>query len=294
MEFLAGTGNNNAFFGRSAGISNIIDNDNTAIGAYSDSAPGITNATALGYQAKVTQSNSLVLGSINGVNGATASTNVGIGTTAPKARLDVIGPIYSSAWGPLTGSGLALLYDQAGAGTGLLLSYDSVADRALDFAFRGRTIDLRSGYWGNDSVLYINDSGKIGIGTKIPTEKLHIVGNLRLQGSFIYSAPEEELPDYVFEPSYKLMGIGELAQYIEKEKHLPNVPKASEIKEKGINLSEFQMKLLEKIEELTLYTVQQAKTIDRKEAEISALNDRLSAVEQMIDRLTKNESRGLK
>ena len=64
-----------------------MEDNNTYIGASSDGATGITNATALGYQAKITQSNSLVLGSINGVNGSTADTTVGIGKTSPTERL---------------------------------------------------------------------------------------------------------------------------------------------------------------------------------------------------------------
>ena len=96
----------------------------------------------------------------------------------------------------------------------------------------------------------------------------------------MYGAPEIEVPDYVFEPDYKLMPAEELGRYLEREKHLPNLPKANEIKEKGLNLSEFQMKLLEKIEELTLYAVQQSKTIGE-------LRERLAVLEQMAQRNTQ-------
>ena len=65
---------------------------NSSLGSLSDVGAGnLTNATAIGYRAKVGQSNSLVLGSINGVNGATASVNVGIGTTTPQSTLQVNG-----------------------------------------------------------------------------------------------------------------------------------------------------------------------------------------------------------
>ena len=75
--------------GWAAGRANTTENFNTFIGAGSDGATGVTNATAIGLGAQVTRSNSLVLGSINGVNGATADVNVGIGTTAPNAKLQV-------------------------------------------------------------------------------------------------------------------------------------------------------------------------------------------------------------
>jgi len=85
------TGYYNSFLGAGTGFSNTVENQNTFIGAHSDGTAGISNATVLGYAAKVTQSNSLVLGSINYVNGATADTNVGIGTTAPTGKLHVKG-----------------------------------------------------------------------------------------------------------------------------------------------------------------------------------------------------------
>jgi hypothetical protein len=146
--------------------------------------------------------------------------------------------------------------------------------------------------------MIITASGKVGIGTSDPQEALHVIGNVRISGSVVYGAPEEPVPDYVFEPDYRLMPVEELQKYLAREKHLPNMPNADEIKEKGIKLGEYQMKLLEKIEELTLYTLQQAKTIDghkaaleRKDAEIESLNARLSALEQMMERSVRQENR---
>jgi len=90
------TGTNNTGLGVSAGTtrdgSGVTANYNTFLGAFSRPLTGsLTNATAIGAQAEVDVSNALVLGSINGVNAATADTNVGIGTTTPAARLDVHG-----------------------------------------------------------------------------------------------------------------------------------------------------------------------------------------------------------
>jgi hypothetical protein len=84
------SGNSNTFFGRAAGSANSTGSNNTFIGNSANAGSGnLSNATAIGSQAQVTQNNSLVLGSINGVNGATSDTKVGIGTTAPGAPLDV-------------------------------------------------------------------------------------------------------------------------------------------------------------------------------------------------------------
>jgi hypothetical protein len=88
------TGSNNTANGNSTLSSNTTGSFNSSLGYLSDVAnPNLTNATAVGARAEVGASNSLVLGSINGVNGATASVNVGIGTTTPLEKLHVIGNI---------------------------------------------------------------------------------------------------------------------------------------------------------------------------------------------------------
>jgi hypothetical protein len=69
--------------------SGVSGNYNTALGYYANNSMGVGNSTAIGAYAQATQSNSLVLGSINGVNSATADTKVGIGTTAPTSKLHV-------------------------------------------------------------------------------------------------------------------------------------------------------------------------------------------------------------
>jgi|GEM_PF-1088381 len=85
------TGADNSFLGYFAGHGNTTGSKNTYLGANSAGSATITNATALGANAIVTQANSVVIGSIAGVNGATASANVGIGNTAPSQRLHVTG-----------------------------------------------------------------------------------------------------------------------------------------------------------------------------------------------------------
>jgi trimeric autotransporter adhesin len=88
------TGDDNSFFGLDSGLANTTGSNNSTFGATANvGASNLTNATAIGAKAFVTTSNSLVLGQINGTNGATASTNVGIGTTAPLDRLHVNGII---------------------------------------------------------------------------------------------------------------------------------------------------------------------------------------------------------
>ncbi|MEZ5426818.1 MAG: tail fiber domain-containing protein [Pyrinomonadaceae bacterium] len=89
----AGTANvgssNNTFIGANAGNTNLTSNGNTYLGANSDGGLLVTNSVSIGQKAYVGQSNALVLGSINGVNGATASTDIGIGTSTPSTRLHI-------------------------------------------------------------------------------------------------------------------------------------------------------------------------------------------------------------
>lgn len=86
------TGIGNTFLGRLGGAVNTTGNFNTTVGFATDFlSPDLSNATAIGARAAVGQSNSLVLGSINGVNGSTVDTNVGIGTTTPSQKLHVVG-----------------------------------------------------------------------------------------------------------------------------------------------------------------------------------------------------------
>ena len=80
-------------------------------------------------------------------------------------------------------------------------------------------------------------------------------------------------PDYVFSPKYDLMPLYELEQEIKRNQHLPNIPSANIIDEEGIALGDMQVRIMEKIEELTLYTIQQQKEIDALKAEIEILTN---------------------
>ena len=76
------------------------------------------------------------------------------------------------------------------------------------------------------------------------------------------------LPDYVFSPDYNLMPLGEIENYIKQNNHLPNIPSAAETANKGMSIGEMQNLLLQKIEELTLYIIQQNKKIQELEEKL--------------------------
>ncbi|MGD8782231.1 MAG: tail fiber protein [Ignavibacteria bacterium] len=108
----------------------------------------------------------------------------------------------------------------------------------------------------NGSNIFFN-SGNVGIGTTRPDETLTVKGKIHAEEIIV----DLNVPhlDYVFEEDYKLKSIRELEQYVKTNKHLPGIPTSEEVKENGLSLGEMQTKLLEKIEELTLYTISQEK-----------------------------------
>ncbi len=111
----------------------------------------------------------------------------------------------------------------------------------------------------NFSAIFIAAAtGNVGIGTDNPTYKLSVNGNIRSKEVVV----ESGWADYVFERSYTLRPIEELELFIRENKHLPNIPSAKEIEQSGLHLGELQKKMMEKIEELTLYIIQQQKEIE--------------------------------
>jgi len=97
-------------------------------------------------------------------------------------------------------------------------------------------------------------------------------------------------PDYVFADDYSLMSLEELEQSIQKNKHLPGIPSAAEIEENGLMLGDMQRKLLEKIEELTLYTIEQGKIISNQGEVINELQDKMEKLEKDNARARKNKN----
>ena len=154
----------NSFFGYQSGDLNISGSNNTFIGYGSGNGSvtlNLSNATAIGSRATVTQSNSLVLGSIKGVAHATEDTNVGIGTTTPSARLSVVA-IGDGAKVLHLGTERSWVFKQFGTG----------ASTALEL-----TADDPN---NNNKNFLINTQGNVGIGTQGPLDKLHVIGDIRV------------------------------------------------------------------------------------------------------------------
>jgi hypothetical protein len=114
----------------------------------------------------------------------------------------------------------------------------------------------------------ILDNGNVGVGTATPTEKLSVNGNIRSKKIIVSASP---WPDYVFDTSYQLAPLQQVEKYIQQNKHLPDVPSAAVVAKDGVDLGDNQAVLLKKIEELTLYIIEQNKKLEEQGERIKKL-----------------------
>jgi hypothetical protein len=184
--------------------------------------------------------------------------DVGFGTGSPSANIHV--------------------KDTDGSGTETLLYLENNAGVRFDM------LDNTTGVtW-----VFQNQTSKFEItkaGTGVRELSLDGDGNLTITGTLTVRdgyMDEQMYPDYVFEPDYPLLPIPELAAFIEEHKHLPKIPSAGTLAAEGINMTRLQMSLLEKVEELTLYTVAQEERIMAQDERIEQQN---RVIAELISRL---------
>jgi len=121
----------------------------------------------------------------------------------------------------------------------------------------------------------ISPEGNIGIGTKNPTALLSVNGTIRSKEVKIEATGWS---DFVFNENYKLPELLEVEDYIKKHQHLPDIPSERQIIEEGIDVAEMQAKLLQKIEELTLYVIDLKKENEIIKQEYKRFKDELTII----------------
>jgi len=176
--------------------------------------------------------------------------NVGIGTNySPTfAKLEIRVANESVGWAAGTstynlhtffgGNGRSANSEGCYVGTGGIVS--NGAGAPLHF--------FTASQWAQMTIL---PNGNVGIGTTDPTYRLSVNGNIRSKEVVV----ESNWADYVFAKDYKLSSLEEVEKFIQLHKHLPNIPAAEEIEKNGLHVGDVQKRMMEKIEELTLYVI---------------------------------------
>lgn len=212
--------------------------------------------------------------------------NVGIGTSNPTKKLEIANntlPAFrlnntstSVAAGGSFGEFDFYANDASAGGVGITGFVKSVAvnsgvSSALTFGTRTSA--------GGDAaeVMRIGNTGNVGIGTANPDQKLTVAGQVHSTSVVVTSTVPA---DYVFNNDYRLRPLADVKAFVDKNHHLPEVPSAADFKKDGQNLGEMNMTLLKKVEELTLYMIEQ----NKKTAE---LTEKVKAQQEEIERLKK-------
>ena len=121
--------------------------------------------------------------------------------------------------------------------------------------------------------LTINSNGNIGIGSLANEHKLAVAGSIISEEVIVKL--QSNWPDYVFNDDYQLPELADVKQFIQQNHHLEGVPSEEEIQNNGINIAGIQSKLLQKIEELTLYVIKQDEEINSLKDEVVDLRNKV-------------------
>lgn len=179
--------------------------------------------------------------------------------------------------------GMLQIYDPNNAINGGLLNLQTWTGGCSIDASVGGNIGfgglLINYFCGNNTLINTGaNGGTVFLGKTVVNGKIslsHPSAEFMVNGTIvskeIYVTKVADWPDYVFKSDYKLLSLSELETFYTKEHHLPNVPGADEIDKTDINVAEISAALLRKIEELTLYTVEQNKQIETLKKEVELL-----------------------
>ncbi len=201
--------------------------------------------------------------------------NLGIGTSSPDQRLDVRGNLVLEA------GTSPVLY--TGTGSSELNRYLLLINSSHSESASGL---MAGGVLVSDSYSYANPGkndlivkGNVGIGTPSPDAKLAVKGQIHAQEVKV-DLNGAVAPDYVFNKDYQLTSLDSIKNYIDQNKHLPEVPSAKEMEKNGMQLGEMNMLLLKKIEELTLYVIELKKDNENSKAQMKSIQTEINQLKK--------------
>lgn len=198
------------------------------------------------------------------VQGSSGNNFVGIGTASPTQALDVNGHgifkggVISSVSGDIGGQIQIVNPSKTNEGTAnawILYNMTGGYGNSLQF-WAYDYLSCGAGMCNNRFT--IMDNGNVGIGTINPINKLDVNGTIHSQE---VKVDMNGWSDFVFKKEYVLPTLEEVEKHIVEKGHLENIPSENEVLKNGINLGDMNAKLLHKIEEMTLYMIEQNKQI---------------------------------
>jgi hypothetical protein len=194
------------------------------------------------------------------------SGKVGFGTAAPNAKLHI--PNGDAIIG-----GSALFNP---VNLNFTVAIQSKDDNSTTYPFYVGQPDGSDIFWvkGNGNGYFL---GQVGIGTTNPDAMLTVAGDVH---SREVRVTVNAGADFVFQDNYKLRTLNEVERFIKDNKHLPDIVSAEEMTENGLELGKMDIKLLQKIEEMTLYMIDFKKEMDNMKEENQKLKERIVELEK--------------
>lgn len=203
-------------------------------------------------------------------------------------------PTNDNDWSFGTGDNIFRLNGNVGIGTNTYLGSQKLSIKSEDVTgLHVRT--FQDNPWGFGIISEVSNVNTKAIAVTNGTNNFIVygdgrtqIGNTGIQSGYMLSvagkvkateimvAELADWSDYVFLDDYILPKLHEVESFINTNKHLPDIPSETEVKEEGINLGEMDALLLKKIEELTLYTIEQQKILEKQQEEIERLKEELS------------------
>ncbi|WP_052266458.1 hypothetical protein [Pedobacter kyungheensis] len=204
--------------------------------------------------------------------------NLGVGTSTPTSKLEVAGAVdlkYNSI------DGYWLKHTDLGGNT--IAGFKRSGNDLLIRAFDGIGFSVGN---SETKAVTILTNGNFGIGTTVPSEKLSVNGKIRAREIKVEA---NNWPDYVFEKGYKVGTLEELESYIKANKHLPEMPAAKDVETNGIAVSEMLKLQQQKIEELTLYLIEQNKSIGTQNEKLLQQGKQIRLLKNQINAIKKKK-----